>query len=114
MPEMDGVTATEIVKKKYPHIKIIMLTVFDDDVNIFNAIKAGANGYLLKEIDAQLTIAPTNVYLRYNKIALRLLLWSNKFSREAEPKKLMREIRLLYSSDIDKWKISRLILNYNF
>ena len=53
MPEMDGVTATEIVKKKYPHIKIIMLTVFDDDVNIFNAIKAGANGYLLKEIDPE-------------------------------------------------------------
>jgi len=53
MPEMDGITATEIVKKKYPHIKIIMLTVFDDDENIFNAIKAGANGYLLKEIDAE-------------------------------------------------------------
>lgn len=53
MPEMDGITATEIVKTKYPHIKIIMLTVFDDDENIFNAIKAGANGYLLKEIDAE-------------------------------------------------------------
>jgi len=53
MPEMDGITATEIVKTKYPHIKIIMLTVFDDDENLFNAIKAGANGYLLKEIDAE-------------------------------------------------------------
>ncbi len=53
MPEMDGITATEIIKSKYPHIKIIMLTVFDDDENIFNAIKAGANGYLLKEIDAE-------------------------------------------------------------
>ncbi|MFK5959044.1 MAG: response regulator transcription factor [Lutibacter sp.] len=53
MPEMDGVTATELIKNKYPHIKIIMLTVFDDDENIFNAIKAGANGYLLKEIDAE-------------------------------------------------------------
>lgn len=53
MPEMDGITATEIIKKKYPHIKVIMLTVFDDDENIFNAIKAGANGYLLKEIDAE-------------------------------------------------------------
>ena len=51
MPEMDGIIATEIVKNKYPHIKVIMLTVFDDDENIFNAIKAGANGYLLKEID---------------------------------------------------------------
>lgn len=53
MPEMNGITATEIVKTKYPHIKVIMLTVFDDDENIFNAIKAGANGYLLKEIDAE-------------------------------------------------------------
>jgi DNA-binding NarL/FixJ family response regulator len=53
MPEMDGITATEIIKTKYPHIKIIMLTVFDDDENIFKAIKAGANGYLLKEIDAE-------------------------------------------------------------
>ncbi|HSQ45576.1 MAG TPA: response regulator transcription factor [Lutibacter sp.] len=53
MPEMDGIETTEIVKKKYPHIKIIMITVFDDDENIFNAIKAGANGYLLKEVDAE-------------------------------------------------------------
>ena len=53
MPEMNGIKATEIVKSKYPHIKIIMLTVFDDDENIFNAIKAGANGYLLKEINAE-------------------------------------------------------------
>jgi DNA-binding NarL/FixJ family response regulator len=53
MPEMDGIVTTEIIKNKYPHIKIIMLTVFDDDNNIFNAIKAGANGYLLKEITAE-------------------------------------------------------------
>ena len=53
MPEMNGIVATEMVKKKYPHIKIIMLTVFDDDTNIFNAIKAGADGYLLKEIEAE-------------------------------------------------------------
>jgi len=53
MPEMDGITATEIIKKKYPQIKIIMLTVFDDDEKVFNAIKAGANGYLLKEINAK-------------------------------------------------------------
>lgn len=53
MPEMDGIVATEIIKAKYPHIKILMLTVFDDDENIFNAIKAGASGYLLKEINAE-------------------------------------------------------------
>jgi len=49
MPEMDGMTATWKVKELYPHIKIIMLTVFDDDDQIFLAIQNGAIGYLLKE-----------------------------------------------------------------
>lgn len=53
MPEMDGIEATERIKNKYPHIKIIMLTVFDNDENIFNAIKVGADGYLLKEVNAK-------------------------------------------------------------
>ncbi|PWK17569.1 response regulator [Xanthomarina spongicola] len=53
MPVLNGIETTEIIKQKYPHIKIIMLTVFDNDENIFNSIKAGADGYLLKEINAQ-------------------------------------------------------------
>lgn len=53
MPRMNGVEATAAVKAKYPHIKIIMLTVFDNDENIFNSIKAGADGYLLKEVNPQ-------------------------------------------------------------
>mgnify|MGYP003634303280 CR=1 FL=1 len=53
MPVLNGIEATEIIKRKYPHIKIIMLTVFDNDENIFNAIKAGADGYLLKEVNAK-------------------------------------------------------------
>lgn len=51
MPGMGGVEATAAVKARYPHIKIIMLTVFDNDENIFNSIKAGADGYLLKEVN---------------------------------------------------------------
>ncbi len=54
MPVMNGIDASALVKKKYPHIKIMVLTVFDDDENIFNAIQAGADGYLLKETSAQL------------------------------------------------------------
>lgn len=50
MPEMDGIEAAQIVKAKYPNIKIIMFTTFDNDENIFKAIKAGADGYLLKEL----------------------------------------------------------------
>lgn len=53
MPNLNGIEATEIIKQAYPHIKIIMLTVFDNDENIFKAIKAGADGYLLKEINAK-------------------------------------------------------------
>ena len=49
MPVLNGIEATALVKQKYPQIKIIMLTVFDNDEHIFNAIKAGADGYLLKD-----------------------------------------------------------------
>ncbi len=49
MPEMDGIEGTRAVKKKYPQIKIVMLTVFDDEEKIFQSIQAGANGYLLKD-----------------------------------------------------------------
>lgn len=49
MPTLNGIEATARVKQKYPQIKIIMLTVFDDDENIFKAIQAGADGYLLKD-----------------------------------------------------------------
>lgn len=50
MPLMNGIEATAEIKRLYPHVKVIILTVFDTDENIFKAIKAGADGYLLKEI----------------------------------------------------------------
>ncbi|WP_312322814.1 response regulator transcription factor [Soonwooa sp.] len=53
MPIMNGIQATEYIKKKYPQIKILILTVMDNDENIYNAIKAGADGYLLKEVTSE-------------------------------------------------------------
>jgi len=53
MPIKNGIEATEMVKARYPQIKVVMLTVFDNDENIFKAIKAGADGYLLKDIAPQ-------------------------------------------------------------
>ena len=53
MPEMDGIAATAQVRHRYPQIKVLMLTTFDDDEKIFEAIMAGANGYLLKEESAE-------------------------------------------------------------
>ena len=48
MPGMDGIAATKLIKSRYPHIRIMMLTTFDDRPNIQQALTAGANGYLLK------------------------------------------------------------------
>lgn len=64
MPEMDGVKATEEAKKILPDVNIIILTVYDDEPHIFQAIKVGAIGYLLKDISkAQLVEAIRRVYL---------------------------------------------------
>lgn len=48
MPGGDGIEATQFIKAKFPEIKIVMLTVSQDDNHLFQAIKAGASGYLLK------------------------------------------------------------------
>lgn len=48
MPGGDGIKATRLIKDKFPEIKIVMLTVSQDDSHLFEAIKAGASGYLLK------------------------------------------------------------------
>ncbi len=53
MPGMDGIETVQVGKQLYPAVKFLMLTVFDDDDKIFEAIKAGAGGYLLKDEKAQ-------------------------------------------------------------
>jgi DNA-binding NarL/FixJ family response regulator len=63
MPEMNGIETIAIATANYPSIKFIVLTVFEDNDKIFEAIKAGAHGYLLKEDSAVNIIdAITNVY----------------------------------------------------
>src|SRR6478735_9606794 len=48
MPGMNGIEGVKLVRKNFPTVQILMLTVFDDDEKVFAAIKAGAGGYLLK------------------------------------------------------------------
>jgi DNA-binding NarL/FixJ family response regulator len=50
MPQMDGVEATRLLNAEMPQVVIVMLTVRDDDENLFAAVKSGARGYLLKTI----------------------------------------------------------------
>lgn len=53
MPEMNGIEAAEKIRKIYPQIKIVMITIYDDDDYIFSAIKGGADSYILKETRAE-------------------------------------------------------------
>jgi DNA-binding NarL/FixJ family response regulator len=53
MPQMNGLEATRIIKTEKPDTKIVILTVSDDDENLFEAIKSGAQGYLLKSLQSQ-------------------------------------------------------------
>jgi DNA-binding NarL/FixJ family response regulator len=62
MPEMNGIDTIKIAKALYSQVHFIVLTVFDDDEKIFEAIKAGASGYLLKhEPAAVINEAITNI-----------------------------------------------------
>ena len=51
MPRQGGIETVKIIKREMPHIQIVMLTVSDDDNDLFEAIKSGAKGYLLKNLE---------------------------------------------------------------
>ncbi len=56
MPVMDGVKATEEIKKRWPNIKVIILTTFQDVTHVLNALNAGAEGYILKAVDPEFLV----------------------------------------------------------
>lgn len=53
MPNLDGLTATRLIKAELPHLHIVMLTLSSEDESLFEAIKSGAFGYLLKTQDTE-------------------------------------------------------------
>src|ERR1700758_4785817 len=53
MPRRSGIEATQKIKELLPHVKILMLTISDEEADLYEAIKAGASGYLLKEISIE-------------------------------------------------------------
>ncbi len=63
MPNMNGVIATQEIKRRFPNVKVLVLTTFDDSDYILNAINYGASGYLLKDTSASALIdAVKNAY----------------------------------------------------
>jgi two-component system NarL family response regulator len=60
MPRCDGLTATRLIKSEMPEVKIIILTTSTEDDDLFEAIKSGACGYLLKSIDTDELVEALN------------------------------------------------------
>ena len=103
MPKMDGIQAAKIIKKEYPHIKILAFSMFDQDEAVGKMIAAGASGYILKNtslnevLKAILTVAEGKSYFDGN-------INVKGFDKEkSKPKKGLltkrqKEICLLYTS----------------
>lgn len=53
MPNVNGIEGVKLIKQNYPHIKVVMQTVFEDEEKIFAALQAGAEGYILKNAPAE-------------------------------------------------------------
>ncbi len=70
MPVMDGIETIAAGTIKYPNIKFLVLTVFDDDEKIFLAIQAGASGYLLKDEPASQLIEAITSSIEYNSVPM--------------------------------------------
>ncbi|KPU44262.1 transcriptional regulatory protein DegU [Oxobacter pfennigii] len=86
MPMVNGVEATKMIKKDFPDVKVIVLTTFNDDEYIYDALKNGASGYLLKdaspsEIAAAVRTVHNGGALIQSEIAVKVI---NKFSELAQ------------------------------
>ena len=108
MPLLDGISAISISKVKCPEIKFIVLTIYEDTDRIFEAIKAGANGYLLKDDKAVNIVDALESVLNYDNIpmspaiarsAMRLL------CEEKRPAIVPSESQLLSEREMDVLKL---------
>lgn len=77
MPRLDGVSATLRIKEQYPYMKVIILTTFEDEESIFNAMENGADGYIVKDIKpGALVLAVKSVmqdlYVMHNSVVTSL------------------------------------------
>lgn len=113
----DKIDKDEVLKITIPHYKetvslnnnqLAFRWYYNTDEN-----RDSLNQFLLKEIKIQSLIDPNNPYINYNKAILNLLLWSEDYSRETDPKNLLKDIRSLYGNDIEPYRIHQLILNHN-
>ena len=98
MPNMDGIELTRRIKQELPSLGVVILTIYHDDANVFQAIKAGATGYVLKDSPPGETVAAIRAIHRgdsllHPSIAARVLQEFNRISTQrAADMKLFAEL----------------------
>ena len=97
MPEMDGIEATAQIKSDYPSIKVLILTSFNSWSKVYEALKAGADGYIMKdskpeELVAAIKAVNTGGVYYGAEVAEQLLKRVNQTSSEAENEELIEPL----------------------
>jgi two-component system NarL family response regulator len=105
MPKLSGIVATQAIAQVVPTAKILMLTVSDDEDDLYQAVRAGASGYLLKEISIEevagaIRAVTAGQSLITPSMASKLLIEFNNLARQAEeravvPRLTERELQVL-------------------
>ncbi len=100
MPELNGIDATEIIKKLHPKMKIIALTMHSEEAYIIKMIKAGALGYILKDsskeilIEAIETVAKNEKYYSY-EVSMKLITMFLDDDKPNDPQLSARELEII-------------------
>ncbi|WP_045508770.1 response regulator transcription factor [Bacillus amyloliquefaciens] len=110
MPGMDGIEATKAVKARYPSVKVIILTTFEDGHYIFAGLKSGADGYILKDADSDEIVASLQAVCEGNmmlnpKVTVQVVKALNHMDIPAvqeEPKSNLTEILTPRELDVAK------------
>ncbi|MDD4679095.1 MAG: response regulator transcription factor [Tissierellia bacterium] len=106
MPEVNGVEATAMITKEFPHIKIIVLTTFNDDEYIYDALKNGASGYMLKDASPmEILKAVRTVYnggaLIQSEVAVKVIDKFSQLAKETVDKHIDPKAGLLTDREIE-------------
>lgn len=104
MPVMTGIEATRLIVEQFPNTKVLVLSTFDDDLDIAQAMRAGAKGYLLKDMPASELIGAVRfVHRGYCQMAPGLMekLLTNVPDHNPEQQSIAAEIKQLPSRERD-------------
>ena len=96
MPGMNGIEASQQIKKAYPEIEIIALTIHGDEEYVYELVKAGISGYLLKDISADELVS-----------TIRRVFSGESVFNPAIARKLLGEFRRLTGGDVELRRLSR-------